>query len=177
MAITSSTHTCHASSLLILGAGGLGQAVGEIALASGTFAGIAFLDDKPSASCRVVGPLSALAENRCIYSHCIAAFGNNDLRAAYTCQIKELGFLLPILVHPSAAVSPVAHIAPGTIIREQVAVSHFVTVEEGCLLNMGCMIDHNCHIGAYSHIPMGAIVRNGVQIASRSSFTSGEIIQ
>ena len=163
-------------SLLILGAGGLGQAVAEIAKISGNFARYAFLDDKLIAGV-TLDTLEHLSQYTADFTHCIAAFGNNSLRAFYTVKIKELGFQLPVIVHPSAVISSGAHVAPGTIVREKVVISHGVTVEEGCLLNMGCLIDHNCYIGAFSHIPMGAIVRNGVHIPPQSNFKPQEVIE
>ncbi len=164
------------NSLLILGAGGLGQAVAEIAKISGNFARYAFLDDKMDGD-PVLDALDYLNQYKTDFTHCIAAFGSNSLRAFYTAKIKELGFQLPVIIHPSAVISAMAQVAPGTIIREKVALSHGVTVEEGCLLNMGCLVDHNCHIGAFSHIPMGAIVRNGAHILPQSNFKPQEVIE
>lgn len=163
-------------SLLILGAGGLGQAVAEIAKMNGHFARYAFLDDKMDGD-PVLDALDHLSQYTADFTHCMAAFGNNSLRAFYTAKIKELGFQLPVIVHPSAVISPMAQVAPGTIVRENAVISHGATVEEGCLLNMGCLIDHNCQIGAFSHIPMGAVVRNAVHIPPQSNFKPQEVIE
>ena len=174
--IKSSKDNIPQDSLLILGAGGLGQAVAEIAKISGNFARYAFLDDKMDGD-PVLDALDHLSQHTADFTHCIAAFGNNSLRAFYTAKIKELGFQLPVIIHPSAVISAMAQVSPGTIVREKVAISHGVTVEEGCLLNMGCLIDHNCHIGAFSHIPMGAIVRNGAHIPPQSNFKPQKVIE
>lgn len=163
-------------SLLILGAGGLGRAVAEIAKMSGNFARYAFLDDRLGSDF-ALDALEHLNKYTADFSHCIAAFGNNSLREFYTTKIKRLGFQLPIIIHPSALISPSVQIAPGCIIRENVAVSHEVIVEESCLLNMGCLIDHNCHIGAFSNIPMGAVVCNAAQIPPQSNFKPQEVIE
>ena len=164
------------NSLLILGAGGLGQAVADIAKMSGNFARYAFLDDRivPGITLDALEHLNQYTTN---FTHCVAAFGSNSLRAFYTAKIKELGFQLPVIIHPSAVVSCMAQVAPGTIVRENVVISHEVIVKEGCLLNIGCLIDHNCHIGAFSHIPMGAIVRNGAHISPQSNFKPQEVIE
>ena len=174
--IKSSKENIPQDSLLILGAGGLGQAVAEIAKISGNFARYAFLDDRLSSDV-TLDALDHLSQHTADFTHCIAAFGNNSLRAFYTAKIKELGFQLPVIVHPSAVISYMAHVAPGTIVRENVVISHEVIVEEGCLLNIGCLIDHNCHIGAFSHIPMGAVVRNAAQIPPQSDFKPQEVIE
>ena len=165
--------------LLILGAGGLGIAVAEIARCTGAYTRICFLDDttKSVAGFEVLGHCELLPQLCGKFTHAIAAFGNNALRRDYTQKIKSLGFDLPTVIHPSAVISPSAHLAAGCIVRENVAVSHTVNIEEGCLLNMGCLIDHNCSVGAYSHIPMGVILRNAVSVAPGSAFKPGEVIE
>ena len=174
--IKSSKDNIPQDSLLILGAGGLGQAVAEIAKMSGNFARYAFLDDK-LASDVTLDALDHLSQYTADFTHCIAAFGNNSLRTFYTAKIKELGFHLPVIIHPSAVISSMAQVDPGTIVRENVVISHGVIIEEGCLLNMGCLIDHNCRVGAFSHIPMGAVVRNAVQVQPQSNFKPQEVIE
>ena len=79
-------------SLLILGAGGLGQAVAEIAKISGNFARYAFLDDKMDGD-PVLDALDYLNKYKADFTHCIAAFGSNSLRAFYTAKINGRNFL------------------------------------------------------------------------------------
>ena len=168
-------------SLLICGAGELGQAVAEMAQASGKYSRIAFLDDAPderkARRFPVVGKTGEMAQFAGEFTCVACAFGNNQVRHNLRVKAAELGFFTPSIIHPSVVISPSAVIGEGVIIRENAAISHEVVIEAGCLINMGVLIDHCCVIGADTHLPMGAIVRNEVHIPEMSVFTPGQIIQ
>lgn len=167
--------------LLIVGAGGLGQDVAEIANLTGRYTKIAFLDDSPTPEkerqYRVVGKVSDLEKYTHEYEYCIAAVGNNDYRMRIHNKIKELGYDIPILIHPTAIVHPLASLECGDIIRAMCFVSSGVDIGESVLLNIGCKIDHNCVIGEGSHIPMGCVVRNEVKIGPLSYFESNSVVE
>lgn len=168
-------------SLLIIGAGGLGQDVAEIAVMTGRYTKIAFLDDnmqkQNSRQFPIIGNVAELPKFCGEYEYAIAAIGNNQKRMELHAQIKECKYEIPILIHPSAIVHPLASLSPGVIIRALCYVSMGVDVGEATLLNIGCKIDHNCVIGEGTHIPMGAVVRNEVNIPPMSSFSSNAVIE
>ena len=168
-------------SLLILGAGELGQAVAEMAVATGKYDKISFLDDNPSSEKEKYFPIVGTIEDLFMFvgrfSNVISAFGNNQIRYSIRTKAKEFGFKLPSIIHASAVVSPLAIIKEGVIIREKVAISHKVVIEEGCLINMGVLIDHCCFIGHDTHLPMGVIVRNEIHIPEMSTFVPGQVIE
>lgn len=167
--------------LLVVGAGGLGQDVAEIACLSGRYTKIAFLDDSPNPEkerqYRIIGGVDNLKEFVGLYEFAIAALGNNEYRMKIHERIKELGFEIPILIHPTAIVHPLAVLNKGDIIRAMCFISSGVEVQESVLLNIGCKIDHNCVIGAGSHIPMGAVVRNEVKVEPMSSYRSNSVVE
>ena len=167
--------------LLIIGAGGLGQDVAEMAQMTSRYTRIAFLDDQPTPEKErqypIVGRVDQLAEFVGQYDFAIAAVGNNQYRMQMHQRIKELGFEIPILIHPTAIVHPLALLAPGDIIRAMCFVSSGVDIRESVLLNIGCKIDHNCVIGEGSHIPMGAVVRNEVTVPPMSHYKSNAVIE
>ena len=167
--------------LLIVGAGDLGQAIAEWVIASGQFQRVAFLDDHPDETkqeqAQVVGRISDVLHLHSEFSHAIAAIGHNLTRKNIRSQIKEAGYIEPVLIHPSAIISPTATLGAGTIIRERVVLSRKVCICEGVILNIGVSIDHNCVIRDNTHLPMGMIVRNNVIVPELSVFQPGEIIQ
>lgn len=168
-------------SLLIIGAGGLGQDVAEIACLTGRYTKIAFLDDSPTPDkerqYRVIGRPDEMEKFQEEYEFCIAAVGNNAYRMQMHEKIKQLDFQIPILIHPTAIVHPLASLECGDIIRAMCFVSSGVEIGESVLLNIGCKIDHNCVIGAGSHIPMGCVVRNEVKIPPCSYFKSNAVVE
>ncbi len=167
--------------LLIVGAGGLGQDVAEIANLTGRYTKIAFLDDAPTSEkerqYKVIGTVDELEKFSQDFEYCIAAVGNNDYRMTVHHKIKEAGYDIPILIHPTAIVHPLAYLECGVIIRAMCFVSSGVDIGESVLLNIGCKIDHNCVIGEGSHIPMGCVVRNEVKIPPRSHFVSNAVVE
>lgn len=167
--------------LLILGAGGLGQVVAESAQMSGRYTKIAFLDDDPSEDksrlFTIVGTIddAELFAGEFIYA--IPAFGNNEKRYEMMGKLRAYGYRIPRIIHPTAHISPTADIGEGTIIRPMVGISRDVVIGECCLINMGAMLDHRCKIGRCTHIPMNAVVRGEVEIPPMSEFAAGAIIE
>ena len=153
------------TSLLIIGAGSFSPEVEELAGLLG-YSNIAFLDDNPStAFCApVIGTTADIAALRSKYDTAIVALGNNNTRIKYHEELKRCGYSIPILIHPTAYVSPTAEIAPGCIIRAKAVVSRDVKLGEATILNVGALIDHHVEIGYGCHILMGAVVRNKVKV-------------
>lgn len=97
---------------MIFGAGGYGCVVQELALSSGDFDKIAFLDDvKPG----VVGTFAdyvALLQN---FDCAFVAIGDPRLRLSWMEKVERAGYELPVLIHPRAWVSPSANIGAGSV--------------------------------------------------------------
>ena len=111
--------------LLILGAGGLGQVVAEMAQMTGRYSMIAFLDDHPTPDkellFHIVGVTSEIEKFQSRFTHAIPAFGDNQIRHDLRLQLEKYGFRIPRLIHQSAVISPSAQIGDGVIIRENVS--------------------------------------------------------
>ena len=167
------------NSLLILGAGDLGQVTAEMAV--GQYDRIAFLDDNPTKEKQelypVIGGLASLETVCGQFTHAIPAYGNPALKDEMRKRIKACSLIMPRIIHSSAIISPLAEIGAGTIIREGAVISRKVIIGECVLVNMGVLIDHGCMIGACTHLPMGMIVRNAVRIPDCSSFKPGEVLE
>ena len=166
-------------SLLILGAGDLGQVVAE--MVTGQYDRIAFLDDQPTEEKEeqypIIGGLEELEKVCGDFTHAIPAYGNPKLKDGIRERIKACGLIMPRIIHPSAILSPSAVIHDGVIIRENAVISRKAEIGECVLVNMGVLIDHGCVIGACSHLPMGMIVRNAVKIPDCSTFRPGEVLE
>ena len=104
--------------LLIVGAGGLGRMIGEVAAAQSAWEHIAFLDDAVHGPA-VVGRCADYTALAGRYSQAVAAFGDNRLRLAWTKRLLAAGYTVPCVVHPSAVVSPSAQLGEGCFLLEQ----------------------------------------------------------
>jgi len=165
-------------SLLIVGAGSFSPEVEELAL-SLRYDDIAFLDDNPSgAYCSpIIGTTADIGMLRSKYDTAIVALGNNEARIKYHKMLKNCGYIIPTLIHPTAYVSPTASIASGCIIRAMTVVSRDVKIGEATILNVGTLIDHHVEIGDGCHILMGAVLRNKVKVEPLTRVESLSVIQ
>ena len=165
-------------SLLIVGAGSFSTEVKELAQLLG-YDDIVFLDDDPAqAYCvPVVGTTADIKALRSRYDLAIVALGDNANRIKFHHELKRYGYRIPVLVHPTAYISPDAELSPGCIIRTNVVVSSFAKVGEASILNVGSLIDHHVTIGAGCHILMGAVVRNMAKVESMTRIESLSLVQ
>ena len=161
--------------LLILGAGGYGKTVADVARQLGCYDKIAFLDDGKQGP-DILGCCEEYAmfcdESTEIYP----AFGNNEVRMAWLDRFLDEGIPVPTLVHPAAYVSPCAELGVGTVVLPMAVVNTGVIVDDGCIINIGALIDHDCVIEAGVHLCPGVIVKAENRIAAGEKMESGEVI-
>ena len=119
------------SNLLILGAGGHSKVVAETAISSGVASNVAFLDDRyrydvcpPLLGWPVIGPLALAfqADTRSQFDAAVVAIGHCATRLHWIHRLQAAGFNLPVLINPSAWVSPSAQLGPASVVLAQVAV-------------------------------------------------------
>ena len=166
------------SGLLILGAGGHGKVVAETALASGVVSSVSFLDDRcttlnaclPVLGWPVMGPLvlSLQAETAAQFDAAVVAIGHAPTRLHWIQQLQDVGYHLPVLMHPTAWVSPSAQLGPASVVFAQVAVQAQVSIGTGAILNTGCSVDHEAQLADGVHICPGARLAGEVTVGARS---------
>lgn len=164
--------------LLILGAGGHAKVVAETALASGAAFSVAFLDDRctgPDACPRVLGwpvmgplALALQAATAVQFDTAVVAIGHAATRLYWIQQLQDAGYHLPVLMHPTAWVSPSAQLGPASVVFAQVAVQAQVSIGTGAILNTGCSVDHEAQLADGVHICPGARLAGEVTVGARS---------
>lgn len=166
------------NSLLVIGAGSFSTEIDELARLLG-YTDIAFVDDNPdNARCNpVVGTMKDIPELRKRYDSAIVALGNNENRMKFHNILKACTYDIPILVHPTAYVSPDAILSSGCIVRTNAVISRYVKLGESVIVNVGALIDHDCIIENGCHILMGAVVRNKVRVPAGTWIASNQVYE
>lgn len=161
--------------LLIIGAGGHGRCIAEVAKLSGEFMQIAFLDDSWQVGAEqilnIVGRMEHLAEHKNYFSHVIIGIGNNTIREKLHSQVLAEGLNLATLIHPTAVISTSAKIGRGTVVFAGVVVGADAQVGENVIINCNSTIDHDGFVDHFAHIGVG------VQLAGSSHIGRGAFIQ
>ena len=161
--------------LLILGAGGFGQTVANLAAELGCYGKTAFLDDGRTGG-NILGSCAEFAAFADGQTHIYPAFGNNETRLHWLETLAAAGITVPTLVHPRAYVSPTASLGVGTVVLPMAVVNTNVSVGSGCIINIGTLVDHDCVIEDGVHLAPGAIVKAENRIPSGSKIESGVVI-
>ena len=144
--------------LLILGAGSHGQEVRELAQRLNVFRRIAFLDDNPEKA-EVLGPCTGLERWAEEFPVAIPAVGNRALRMRWLGELARAGFVLPVLVHPDATVSPSAVLGYGTVVCARAAVGSGAEIGPGCIIASAAAIERYAVLPEGTHVDCGRVVR------------------
>ena len=163
--------------LLILGAGGYGKTIADVAHQLGCYDKIAFLDDGKANTPGVLGTCGEFLSFDDEATEMYPAFGNNETRMAWIERLMEHGIRVPVLVHPSAYVSPAATLFSGVAVLPKAVVNTGVMVKLGCIINIGALIDHDSVIEEGCHLAPGAIVKAENRIPVGSKIDSGTVIE
>ncbi len=135
--------------------------VREVALASGLYEQIRFLDDsygEGSFNANVIGLLYDYHRYKKDFSHGFVAIGHPIIRKEYIEKLKQEGYNIPVLIHPEAYCSESASIDEGTVVMPKAVVQANCSIGTGCIISSGAVIDHNAQVGDFCHINSGAIV-------------------
>lgn len=102
--------------------------------------------------------------------------GSAGIRQKIFTKLKNLGFVLPVIISPLAHVSKYATINEGTIVMHQTIVNAGANIGENCILNTRCIIEHDVKIGGHTHVSTAAVINGDVRIGSGSFIGSNSTI-
>ena len=165
--------------LVILGAGGHGQVVADLAEQCGNYDSILFLDDGKDSSDglnNVVGPCCDYVKYIDDETEFYPGFGNNKARLEWEEKLLSEGAALAKIIHPLAYISPKAEVAEGCVVMPYAVVNTGCIVEKACIINCGAILDHGSHLEPGCHLAPAAIVKAENHIAGCTKVDSGEII-
>jgi len=188
--------------LVIWGASGHARVVAETLRLTGQYNIYGFLDNvnlerKGESFCgsRILGGNEQLDTLITLgVHHLVFGFGDCQARLNFAPQVKEKGFELATLIHPTAIISPDATIAPGSFVAPAAVVNTGSRIGENVIINTCASVDHDCDIKAGSHIcpgvhlgghvvvgqgtwvGIGAAVRDHIVIGKGSVIGAGAVV-
>jgi sugar O-acyltransferase (sialic acid O-acetyltransferase NeuD family) len=171
--------------LILIGAGGHAHACIDVIEQQGYFqiAGLVGLPEQLGdrhLGYKVIGTDTDLPELAKNYKFALIGLGQiktADLRMCLYKKASQLGFQFPIIVAPTAHVSPHAKVGDGTIVMHGSIVNAGVIVGNNCIINSRALIEHDARIEDHCHISTGSIINGNVTVGSGSFIGSGSTIK
>jgi sugar O-acyltransferase (sialic acid O-acetyltransferase NeuD family) len=166
--------------LLILGAGGHGRAVADLAQACG-FTVLGFTDRAGKArGAAVLGgdeELEALVRSERA-DGVVVGVGATALtrRAELFQRLRSLSVGAPTLVHPRATASPSCRIGEGTVVFAGCVLGASVEIGDNAVLYSGVLAEHECRIGEHAYLSPGVILSGAVEVEAGALLGAGAVV-
>lgn len=168
--------------IVVVGAGDHAKVVLEAIWATGAFEVIGLTD--PKTSCLEVLGVPVLGGDERLpgllaqgVKAAVVAIGSNGVRQQVGQNLLRMGFALPVVVHPSAFISPRATIAQGAVIMARAVVGTLTTVLELAIINTGAIVEHDNQIGRSAHIGPGVAMAGRVRVGDRALVGIGSSVR
>jgi sugar O-acyltransferase (sialic acid O-acetyltransferase NeuD family) len=175
-------------SLLIVGAGGHGKVIADVARAAG-FTVVGFVDADPRKLDAVVGAsgdrvlaeqaalLRALTQQQPLPGGAdglALGIGDNSDRLWVARQAGPDRFA--VILHPAAVVSSSAQIGTGTVVLPAAVINADAVIGSAVIVNTAAVVEHDCIIGDGAHISPGAVLGGGVAVGAGSWIGAGAVV-
>lgn len=162
--------------LAIIGAGGHGKVVGEIALLN-QYKVIDFFDDKidkiKNFPFTIRGTLNQLEQNLKDYDVFFVAIGNNMIRYNKLLWLQNKKVNIVSLIHPKSIISKFSSLGDGTCVMANATINPGTSIKDGVIINTSSSIDHDCLIGEYAHVSPNCSLSGDVSIGRFTQLGTG----
>jgi UDP-N-acetylbacillosamine N-acetyltransferase len=157
--------------IFIYGASGHGKVIADNIRACGNkVAG--WIDDNPLADAMTWEEFCILHPNALI----ALGIGDNGTRAIVAQKIRDKGYTLATIIHPSAILSPSVTVCEGSVIMPLALINADATIGQGCIINSGAIVEHDGHIGDFVHIAPHATLSGGVSVGDYTFIGMGTCV-
>ena len=158
--------------IVIIGAGGHGRVVADIARACG-YKEIIFLDD--AETLLATGKVSDYKKYKAD-SDFIIAIGNNVVREKIQNQLLKENCEVISLIHPSSVIGSDVEIGIGTVVMAGTVINTGTRIGSGVIINTSSSVDHDCVIEDYVHISVGAHLAGTVIVGKQTMIGAGTTV-
>ena len=162
--------------IAIIGAGGHGKVVGEIALLN-KFKTIHFFDENVNEiekfPFKVLGNLKLLKKNQDNYDYFFVSIGNIKTRHKKIEWLKKNKMSLTSLIHPKSIISKLSFIGIGSCVMANAVVNPGAIIKNGVIINTSASIDHDCVIEDFAHISPNCSLSGSVRVGKFTHLGTG----
>ena len=163
--------------IAIIGAGGHGKVVGEIAQLNG-YNIVDFFDDNENLKKEefffpILGNLNFLKNSLKKYNAFFVAIGNNKIRFDKVEWLIKSGANIINLIHPRSTISKYTKLGNGICVMANSVVNPGSVVGNGVMINTSASIDHDCKIEDYVHISPNCSLSGNVKVGKFSHIGTG----
>lgn len=162
--------------LIIIGAGGHGKVIADIALRNG-YKNICFIDDKAKGDVigfPIIGTTSEIERLNDGNTDFIIGIGDNCTRKAIA-ETYHVNWVT--LIHPSAQVAFNVEIGHGTVVMANAVINVCAMIGEHCIINTGAIVEHDNVINNYAHISPNVALGGTVRIGSLTHVGIGTTVK
>ena len=171
--------------IILIGCGGHAKSVVDSIEAQGVYEIAGFIAEKADndyeyRGYKIIGTDEDLVsiydggiKNACI---CIGYMGKGSVRQKLYNTLKDIGYVLPVIVDPSAILAKDAVIGEGTFVGKRAVINSGAAVGNIAIINTGAIIEHDCVIGDYTHVAVNATVCGNVEIGSSCLVGAGATV-
>jgi sugar O-acyltransferase (sialic acid O-acetyltransferase NeuD family) len=162
--------------LAIIGAGGHGKVVGEIALLN-KYKIIHFFDDEiekiKNFPFTISGNLDYLVNHLKDYDSFFVAIGDNQKRYNKLEWLKKQKKNIINLIHPKSTISKFSSLGLGISVMANAVINPGTFIKEGVIINSSASIDHDCVIECFSHISPNCSLSGNVRVGKFTHLGTG----
>lgn len=92
-------------------------------------------------------------------------------------MLKEIGFELINVIHPSAIISDSLIMGTGNALMAGCIINAHTSLGNNCIINTGAIVEHDCIIENHVHISTGAKIAGNVKVKEGTHIGIGAVIK
>ena len=162
--------------IAIIGAGGHGKVVGEIALLN-EYKLINFFDDRAKKikefPFSIIDTLDYLKGHLDDYDAFFVAIGDNQIRSEKIEWLRKNKKNIVSLVHPKSTISKFSSIEIGSCVMANAVINAGSIIKEGVIINTSASVDHDCLIEDFAHVSPNCSISGSVRIGKFTHLGTG----
>ncbi|GMK48305.1 acetyltransferase [Paenibacillus glycanilyticus] len=168
--------------LIVVGMGGHGRVLMDIARVSKTYRLAAVLDDRFSGvelrGGLPYGPIATLKHFLADEPgmHVVIGIGDNRTRRAIVEMLSLPESSYAVLVHPAAVVAEDARIGLGAVVMPGAVIGPGAVVGAHAIINSGAVVEHDALVGPFAHVSPNATMAGAASAEEGAHIGSGAVL-